>query len=76
MFNVPANHIVFCALHAKMRVTAKLLKLLAQEASDVGKHLNFIAAVRKAGWSHFDAVIPENAMRVKIPGSMFLAISG
>ena len=68
MFNVPVERIVFCTLHAKMRITGKLLKLLAQEASDAGKHLDLIAAVRSAGWRKFDVVIPDRCIKVKIPG--------
>jgi hypothetical protein len=68
MFEIPPERILFCSLHAKIRITSKLLRLLAQTASDNNLEHQFISVVRDSGWYNFDTWIPEGRTKVKISG--------
>ena len=83
-FEIPASHIIYCSLHAKLRsicllrycfdhqfrIVGKLVKLGAQIAHDSQFKTveGFIEAVRNAGVKNFDATIPKGAEKVKTPG--------
>lgn len=69
MFGIPPERIIFCSLHAKIRVTSKLLRLLAQTASNNNSERQFIAAVRRSGWHNFDTWIPKGSTKIKVTGN-------
>jgi hypothetical protein len=68
LFPIPSNKIIFCALHAKLRITEKLTKLLAQQALTNHCLEEMVVVVREAGVPKFDTWIPKGHSKVKITG--------
>jgi len=73
---IPLNNIIYCALHAKLRITNKLMKLLATIAYKQGVLEFFGETVREIGIHDFEANYDEGTHNRKAKGVIISSLSG